>query len=109
MRQESFFDDDEPEAPYQRHSDTSREAAELIEPRINTLRRKVLDYWRKVRLSTDEQAQDALEMNPSTERPRRGELFDQGYLRDSGKRALTKSGRRAVLWEITEPKADYPD
>ncbi len=93
----------EHQAPYQSHSETSREAAEKIEPRRNTLRRKVLDYMKMVRLATDEQMQDALEMNPSTQRPRRGELVDSGHLGDSGKTALTKSGRRAVLWEINEP------
>lgn len=92
------------DAPYQSHSDTSKEAAEWIEPKKLTLRRKVLEYMRKVTRATDEQIQDALEMNPSTERPRRIELVDSGHVKDSGATALTKSGRRAVLWEINEPK-----
>ncbi len=92
----------EHQVPYQSHSETSREAAERIEPRRNTLRRKVLDYFKIERECTDEQGMEALEMNPSTYRPRRGELVDSGHLRDSGRTALTKSGRRAVLWEINE-------
>src|SRR5689334_16934474 len=90
------------QAPYQRHSETSREAAERIEPKANTLRRKLLDYMKTVHRATDEQMQDSLQMNPSTQRPRRGELVDSGHLRDSGETGLTKSGRRAVVWEINE-------
>jgi hypothetical protein len=90
---------------YQAHSDTSREAAERIEPTAGTLRRKVLDYMRVVREATDERMQDELRLNPSTQRPRRIELVASGHLRDSGRTALTKSGRKAVLWEIVdEPK-----
>ena len=90
---------------YQAHSDTSREAAERIEPTAGTLRRKVLDYMRVVRETTDERMQDELRMNASTQRPRSVELVASGHLRDSGRTALTKSGRRAVLWQIVdEPK-----
>jgi predicted ArsR family transcriptional regulator len=87
-------------AKYQPHSDTSREAAEQIEPREGTLRRLVLDYLRKFGPSTDEQMQENLEMAQNTQRPRRIELVDRGFVRDSGRTAPTKSGRAAVLWEI---------
>ena len=87
---------------YQPHSDTSREAAERIEPTAGTLRRKVLDYMRVVREATDERMQDELRLNPSTQRPRRIELVASGHLRDSGRTALTKSGRKAVLWQIVD-------
>ena len=89
---------------YQAHSETSREAADRAEPQAGTQRRKILDYMKLVRCSTDETMQEALQMNPSTQRPRRGELVDSGHLRDSGRTALTRSGRRAVLWEICNPK-----
>jgi hypothetical protein len=89
---------------YQAHSETSREAAERAEPQAGTQRRKILDYMKLVRCATDEMQQEALHMNPSTQRPRRGELVDSGHLRDSGRKALTRSGRRAVLWEISNPK-----
>ncbi len=92
------------DAPFQSHSDTSREAAERIEPKKFSLKRKVLEHFRLVRECTDEQGMDALEMNPSTYRPRRIELWHSGHLRDSGRTALTKSGRRAVLWQINDEK-----
>ncbi len=92
------------DAPFQSHSDTSREAAERIEPARNTLKAKVFAYMVAVGEATDEQMQLTLQMNPSTQRPRRKELVDSGHLRDSGRTALTKSGRRAVLWEINDEK-----
>lgn len=92
------------DAPFQSHSDTSREAAERIEPKKLSLKRKVLEHFKLVGECTDEQGMEALEMNPSTYRPRRIELVDSGHLRDSGRTALTKSGRGAVLWEINEPE-----
>lgn len=85
--------------PYQPHSETSREAAEELEPKASTLRAKVLDYIRKTGRVTDEQLQEALNMNPSTQRPRRVELVKMGLICDSGTTAITRSGRRAVLWE----------
>jgi hypothetical protein len=49
---------------------------------------------------TDEELQDALGMNPNTQRPRRIELVERGLVRDSGRTRKTKSGRRATVWEI---------
>lgn len=87
------------DAPYQPHSDTSREAAERIEPRTGTLRASVLRFLRAYGPATDEQVQRALAMGPSTQRPRRVELVRAGLVRDSGQRGETDSGRRAVRWE----------
>ena len=83
--------------PYVFGSRTSQEAAVSIEPTAGTLRAKVLDYLRKGR-DTDEGIQFALNMNPSTERPRRIELQKAGLVVDSGDRWTTASGRKAVVW-----------
>jgi len=48
--------------------------------------------------ATDEEIQTGLDMNPSTERPRRVELVEQGLLVDSGRTRLTRSRRSAVVW-----------
>ena len=94
--------------PYQRHSETSREAAEAAKPTASTYRRQVLDYLRirvipcgadRLPGATDEEMQDDLQLNPSTQRPRRVELVSAGLVRDSGRKRKTKSGRWAVVWE----------
>lgn len=93
----SMFD---PAPKYVAHSPTSKAAAVQIEPKANTLRAKVYDL---IKVSseygaTDEELQDILCMEGSTERPRRKELCEQGKVKDSGKTRKTKSGRQAVIW-----------
>lgn len=92
--------------PYQRHSQTSLDAADKIVGKSGTLRRSVYEIiWHAgSRGMTDEEVQNALAMNPSTERPRRVELMDGGVICDSGKTRLTRSGRGAVVW-VAKPYA----
>ena len=89
-----------PDPPAQRHSPTSRAAAAAIEPRAGTHRWAVLRLIRRYRTLgvTDEQMQDWLPMNPSTQRPRRIELVAAGLVADSGRTRPTRSGRQAVVW-----------
>jgi hypothetical protein len=93
-------------APYQWHSETSREAAEAIEPDAATLRGQVLAYIRKCgeRGATDDELQVALGMNPSTERPRRIELWRRDRIWRNGEKRPTRSGRQAVVW-VAEQRA----
>ena len=86
-------------APYQRHSETSREAAEQITTRSNTLRAQVLRFIKQRGDATDEEIQMGLQMNPSTQRPRRIELVEMMLVKDSHRRRKTRSGRAAVVWE----------
>ena len=95
-RQSNFFE----EAPYQRHSDTSRAAAEDIEQSMGRLQARVYAFLAQNGPATDEMMQSALGMNPSTQRPRRIELLGKGLVCDSGRRALTKSRRHAFLWAV---------
>lgn len=86
-------------APYQPHSETSKEAAAQIAPILNPLQQKVLDCLQRWPEGlTDEQLCDALGMNPSTCRPRRIELVSQKLVRDSERKRKTRSGRSAVIW-----------
>lgn len=87
------------EAPYQPHSETSRAAAEAIAPAMPGLRARVLAVLRERGPLTDEEIQDVLGMNPSTERPRRVELHRARLIRIVGKRK-TRSGRMAALWAV---------
>ena len=97
---------------FQSHSETSHDAAEAIRPNAGTLRRKILDLltvksYNPMDINgeydpglTDEEMQSATMMNPSTQRPRRIELQRMGLIQDSGRKRATKSGRKAVVWEL---------
>lgn len=97
MKQTDLFD---PRAPFQRHSETSREAAKKIEPALGPLQAKVLAYLRVLDGATDEEMQRDLALNPSTQRPRRIELVEKGLVMDSGRKAKTASGRLATIWRV---------
>lgn len=76
---------------------TSAAARESIRPHIAKDKLRVLERV-KTSPATDQELQEALQMNPSTERPRRIELVDDGFLVDSGLRRKTQSGRDAIVW-----------
>lgn len=105
MEQRNLFDrvTPSPHPPAQRHSATSVDAAEAIEPSADSLRGAVLEALRKAGADgmTDEEMQTALNMNPSTQRPRRIELMRLGLVRDGGATRPTRSGRKAVVWVAT--------
>ena len=97
MNQQTLFDEG---APYQRHSQTSKQAAKEINPHLNGLQTKVLDLLAGQPAGlTDEQMQIVLGMNPSTQRPRRIELMKLGLITEAGTRK-TRSGRNAVIWRM---------
>lgn len=83
---------------------TQRVAAAQIAPATGTLRRKVLFYLFTCGTAgaTDEQMQVGLDLNPSTQRPRRIELVEAGLVKDSGRTDKTRSGRSAVVWVVTD-------
>ena len=90
--------------PFQRHSDTSRAAAIAIEEDSEA------QLWLVKRFinrcgddgCTDEEGYTALDMNPSTYRPRRIDLVKKyGTVKDSGRRRHTRAGRWAVVWVAT--------
>jgi DNA-directed RNA polymerase subunit RPC12/RpoP len=79
---------------------TSIAAADAIKPCADTLRARVLDYIRKQGKTgaTDDEIQVALNMNGSTQRPRRIELFQQGKICMATEMRLTRAGRKANVW-----------
>lgn len=83
--------------PYQPHSITSKKAATSMEGGAASIRYRVLTEIRNHGPLSDEQVQDRLSLNPSTERPRRIELFKAGLIEKAGV-TKTKSGRSAVRW-----------
>lgn len=84
----------------QEHSPTSRAAAAAIEPTRESLRERVYRWMVFMGTAgcTDEEGCLALNMNPSTYRPRRIELVERGAVLDSGATRRTSSGRQAVVW-----------
>lgn len=89
--------------PYQRHSDTSREAALMAEPHRDTDLARVLLVIRAACVDgvTDEEIVERARMAGNTVRPRRVELVQRGLVIDSGVRRPTRSGRKAVVWRAT--------
>jgi hypothetical protein len=84
---------------FQRHSRTSRAAAESLTPTtVNACQRRLLDYLADhPEGATDEQMQLGIPMPPSTQRPRRIELARRGLVVEAGTRRAA-SGRWAVVW-----------
>jgi len=90
------------EPPFIRGSDTSEAAAEAIGEVSGRLRLQVYELLCEYASTglTDHQQQEILQMNPSTQRPRRIELVDAGLVIDSGRRRPSPSGRPATVWII---------
>lgn len=86
--------------PVQSHSATSQAAGDSVRASAGTLRARVLEAVRAAGAGglTDEQIQQLLGMNPSTQRPRRIELVKAGRVMDSGSVRPTASGRAATVW-----------
>lgn len=80
--------------------ETSLEALESVRPSTDVMRAKVAQFIRrrKKKGATDEEVQDALDMNGNTQRPRRWELIEDGFVKDSGDRRLTRALRSSIVW-----------
>ena len=90
--------------PFVTDSPTSQQAASAIKPDAGRLRLKVYDAIMRHGAYglTDEEGVDATGIAPSTYRPRRIELVEQGKVIDSGQTRLTRAGRKAVVWIAKE-------
>jgi len=82
-------------------SSTSLGAAQKIAGKAGTLRAKVLESIRLDGPASDEELQERLAMDPSTQRPRRVELCNADLLHKVGE-TKTRSGRSATVWGLTE-------
>jgi predicted ArsR family transcriptional regulator len=87
--------------PYQKHSRTSRKAAERAQPVAPSKRQQILEWLREHGPATDEQIGVGTGIRENTVRPRRGELVTLGLVIDSGLEAETSTGSPAVLWRAT--------
>lgn len=93
--------------PYQRHSETSRAAAESKKDAAPTEKARVLAFLRErgPQGATDEEMQLHLRMPSSTQRPRRVELVKRGDVASEGCTRRTVSGRKATVWVAVPIKA----
>jgi hypothetical protein len=88
-----------PRPPSARGSVTSAAAADSLDGEtLNAMQRRVLQLLQATPGGlTDEEMQRRLDMNPSTQRPRRIELARRGLVVEAGTRRAA-SGRWAVVW-----------
>ena len=93
-------------APFVAGSDTSREAAESIQPAASSMRFRVLMYIKATGRtgSTDDEIEEALNMRHQTASARRRELVLSGHVEDSTRRRKTRSGRNATVWVYVPPE-----
>lgn len=83
---------------------TSREAALLMEPKLGTLRSKVLNAIRVAGKDgmTDDELVAKLGLSPNSVRPRRVELVEGGWVVDSGRCRWSFYGNDAIVWTATD-------
>lgn len=81
-------------------NEPSREAAQSMVRPATRLRAEVLQFIRNegTRGATDEEIVLGLGINPSTARPRRIELVEQGLVADTGQFRPGRSGRAMTVW-----------
>ena len=94
VTQKSLFD-----APYQRSSPTSREAADAIRSKVPALQQRVLDFIRENGPVTDSAIIEGLGIAPNSIRPRRIELMHLGVIRQEGI-VRQDNGRNAATWAV---------
>ncbi|MBB1599950.1 hypothetical protein [Variovorax sp. UMC13] len=100
MRTLDLFND--PAPPYQCHSATSRAAAERIAPAAGTKRADVLAYIKGCGAegATDEEMQRGMPMPANTQRPRRIERVQMGFVTWGGATRAAVSGDHALVWVV---------
>lgn len=90
-----------PHVPGHRDTDTSREAAEAVQPRSATLRGECLALFRRCNNWTADEMAYWLDESILAIRPRITELNKMGLIKDTGERRPNASGRRAIVWKAT--------
>ena len=87
--------------PHQRHSRTSRESAAAVAPKFSERMHQLLGRF-AIQGMTDLEGQQQTKILGDSYRPMRVTLTKLGYLEDSGNTKPTESGRKAVIWTITD-------
>jgi hypothetical protein len=91
--------------PYQKHSSTSKEAAQAIKHRAGSIRQRVYEALLSCGAdgATDDEVVVMLDgMNASTTRPRRIELVNLGAAYKTDQKRKTRAGRWACVYRAIE-------
>lgn len=86
--------------PYVRGRQTSYRAAQRIRSKSERLRSLILGFLKEHGPATDEEIQEALNIGPDTERPRRRELVKRCLVIDSKEKGITAAGNPAIKWRV---------
>lgn len=92
-----------PDPPAQRHSRTSRQAAERIKDHAPSIRERVYEVIRREGPISDQRLASTLGLAENSIRPRRVELVAEGLVRAHYETVLTASNRQATAWVLSEP------
>lgn len=84
-----------------RHPGTSHAAAGKVLGKTGTSRRRLMAAI-AILARTDEELQRDLAMPANTQRPRRVELVDLGFVRATTLRRATDTGSPSIVWEATD-------
>ena len=88
--------------PAVKGSDTSEAAATSMIPHAGTVQAKVLGILERFGPRTDDYIEQLLGMRHQTVSAARRSLVLKGLVFDSGDRSVTRSGRKAVEWQMRE-------
>lgn len=100
-----IFGNIEPEPPAQKHSPTSKAAAESVRGQAKTMRQQVLDLLRKEGAMTDADIAIRSGLGENTARPRRIELTRNGQVQKAGV-VMNSNKRAATLWAATRAEGE---
>lgn len=91
-------------APPSVNTETSRQAAAEIAPRVSVMQATILARLRACGVSgrTCEELENELSLRHQTCGPRLKELAVSGAIVDTGMRRRTRSGRKAIVWLARE-------
>lgn len=93
-----------PAVPGARREETSRQAADVIAPKVNALRKRVVDCLKAQGAMTPDEAAAALSLDILTVRPRFSELARMGMIVKTGERRRARGGQSrcmANVWRAT--------
>jgi len=89
-----------PNTPGYKEEDTSKAAAEAMEPNALTIRLKITESLGWVGDQTADEVAGRLGLSVLAVRPRFSELLARGSIRDTGIRRANISGKSAKVWRI---------